>query len=342
MKNFVLVFALLLSINIFTPVIYYNMCYSDGQADNNLISESTENFFENINNSDNTEDSNSFFNPDSSYMLYNLETHELEKMDLISFLVGSAACEMPASYEMEAIKAQMIACHSYYLYCKQNGVPHDDLNLSFDERYMQKYASKERLQEYWGMGFDDNYQKFLRCANEVKNMIVTYNGEAALTTYYAVSCGTTQTSDAEWGTELEYLTAVESPNDVLSDNYLKVKSFSVQEMYDRFMTSFSGIQLDLETPDSWFGEIVYNKSGYIDTVEVGGVKILGRDFRKYFELHSSCFMVFFEDGQFSIATKGYGHGVGMSQFGANQMSQQGKNFKDILAHYFPHTQIENM
>ena len=113
-------------------------------------------------------------------------------------------------------------------------------------------------------------------------------------------------------------------------------------MYDRFMTSFSGLVLDMENPDEWFGEIVYNQSGYVDTVSVGGVKILGRDFRRYFELNSSCFMVFYEDGQFSIATKGYGHGVGLSQFGANQLSQQGKSYKDILAHYFPNTKIENL
>lgn len=343
MKNFILVFALLLAINIFTPVIYYHIYYEDGHADNNKPnSESSDVFFGEDSNIDNTDHVEQFSDANSVYTLYNLETHELEQMDLISFLVGSAACEMPASYEMEAIKAQMIACHSYYLYCKQNGVPHDDLNLSFDERYMQKYASKERLQEYWGMGFDDNYQKFLRCADEVKNMIVTYNSKVALTTYYAVSCGKTQTSEAEWGTRLDYLTAVESPDDVLSDSYLKVKTFPVQEMYDRFMTSFSGLVLDMENPDGWFGEIVYNQSGYVDTVSVGGVNILGRDFRRYFELNSSCFMVFYEDGQFSIATKGYGHGVGLSQFGANQLSQQGKSYKDILAHYFPNTKIENL
>lgn len=341
MKNFIYVFAVLLAINIFVPVVYYQLYYGDieGQpisSASDSQSELTDPF------SSANSDFDEVQTTDGKYYLYNLETQELEEMDLISFLVGSAACEVPVTYEMQAIKAQMIACHSYYLYCKQNGVPSDDLNLSFDERYMQKYASKERLQEYWGMSFDDNYQKFLNCANDVKNIVLKYNGDIALTPYYAVSCGKTQTSEAEWGTALDYLTIVESPNDALSDDYLDVKTFTVQEMYDRFMTAFTGFELNTETPEEWFGDIEYNESGYVTTVEVSNVKILGKDFRKYFELDSSCFMIFLEDGQFSVATKGYGHGVGLSQFGANQLSQQGKNYEEILMHYFPGTSLETL
>ena len=338
MKHFILVFVFLLSVNIFVPLIYYRTYYNpaNGQA----LNENSVSDFTDYSSDNNTPEEDS--SKETVYTLYNLENHQLEEIDLVSFLVGSAACEMPALYEMEAIKAQMIACHSYYLYCKQNGVPHDDLNLSFDQRYMSKYASKERLQEYWGVSFDANYQKFLRCAEEVKNLIVTFDNKAALTTYYAVSCGKTQTSAAEWGQDFEYLTCVDSENDVLSDNYLKVKTFTVQDVYDRLKTSFSGIDISMETPDKWFGDISYNPSGYVDYINIGGVKVLGRDFRKYFELNSSCFMVFFEDNEFSIATKGYGHGVGMSQFGANQLSQQGKSYKDILLHYYPGTDISQL
>ncbi len=335
MKNFVYVFILLLAINIFLPIFYY-FVYSKSsigqvidKTDTSLSDKdpliSTENDYK-----------------EGKYALYNLETKELEEMDLISFLVGSAACEVPVTYEMEAIKAQMIACHSYYLYCKKNGVPSDDLNLSFDERYMQKYASKERLMEYWGISFNDNYQKFLNCANDIKDMVLKYDGEIALTPYYAVSCGKTQTSENEWGRPLEYLKCVESADDTISDDYLKVKTFTVQEMYDRFTTSFTGFTLDIEKPEEWIGDIDYNESGYVSTVNVGGVKILGKDFRKFFELPSSCFMIFYEDGQFSIATKGFGHGVGMSQFGANQLSQKGKTHQDILMYYFPGTQLTTL
>lgn len=334
MKNFIAVFIFLFCVNIFVPIIYYQIYYS-GNTDfsSDFLTESN---FENtdIENST-TADTNSM----DTYDLYNLETQEMCTMDRLSFLVGCAACEMPASYEEEAIKAQMIACHSYYLYCTENGVPDEDLNLSFNEKYMQKYASKQRLQEYWGMSFNEYYEKFLRCAKEVSDIIVTYDNRAALTSYYAVSCGKTQSSENEWGTALPYLKCVESAEDALSSDYLKVNTFSIQDMHDRFMTTFTGFDLSCENPEEWFGDIVYNESGYVTTVEVADIKITGREFRKCFDLPSACFMVFFDDGEFSVATKGYGHGVGLSQFGANTMAENGKNYAEILQHYFPDTDL---
>ena len=340
MKSFIGIFIFLFCVNAFVPVLYYQIYYrtninqltefiSDKPPEEN-INDKTDNY---INSSD---------MQDITYDLYNLATQELCTMDRIAFLVGSAACEMPASYSEEAIKAQMIACHSYYLYCKENDIPDEDLNLSFDERYMQKYASKQRLQEYWGMSFNEYYEKFLRCAKDVSDIIVTHNNSAALTSYYAVSCGKTQSSEAEWGTALPYLKCVESSEDALSDDYLKVTTYSVSEMYDRFMTYFTGFELSTENPDEWFGEIIYNESGYVTTVEVSDIKITGREFRKCFELPSACFMVFYEDGEFSVATKGYGHGVGLSQFGAETMAQNGKTYAEILKHYFPGTELSEL
>ena len=327
MKSFICVFALLLSVNIFVPAIYYQVY----NGTHSILSPAA------TPNPDGDPFAQMQSSTDTQYYLYNLETQEMDRFDLISFLVGSAACEMPASYEEEAIKAQMIACHSYYLYCRENGLPDDDLNLSYDESHMQKYASKKRLKEFWGSSFDEYYEKFLRCANEVQSLVVKYKGDVALTPYYAVSCGMTQASEKEWGTALDYLVPVESGSDALSDSYLKVTVYTVQEMYDRFMLNFAGLELDMENPDEWIGDINYNQSGYVDTVEIYDSKIRGRDFRKYFQLPSGCFMVFFEDDKFSIATKGYGHGVGLSQFGANCMAEDGKSFEEILNHYFPHT-----
>ncbi|MBR2027641.1 MAG: SpoIID/LytB domain-containing protein [Oscillospiraceae bacterium] len=340
MKKFIGIFIFLFCINAFVPVLYYNIYYSpginlpDGYATDNMQNSSISDTPHNSTAPDDTQT--------VTYDLYNLATQELCTMDRISFLVGSAACEMPASYNEEAIKAQMIACHSYYLYCRENGVPDEDINLSFDERYMSKYASKQRLQEYWGMSFNEYYEKFLRCANEVSNIIVKYNNSVALTPYYAVSCGKTQSSEAEWGNALPYLKCVESTGDALSDNYLKLTTFSVQDMYDRFMTCFTGFELSTENPEDWFGETYYNESGYVTAIEVADIKITGSQFRKCLELPSACFIVFYEDGEFSVATKGYGHGVGLSQFGADTMAENGKNYAEILQHYFPGTVLDKL
>lgn len=335
MKNFIAIFIFLFCINAFVPVLYYHIYYNDTlqQITHSADKPLTNEFLQ---------DNSPSVTPSADvnyteYNLYNIATQELCTMDRTAFLIGSAACEVPASYDEEAIKAQMVACHSYYIYCTENGVPADDLNLSFDERYMKKYASKQRLQEYWGMNFNQYYEKFLRCANEVDDIIVTHNGNAALTPYYAVSCGKTQSSEAEWGTSLPYLKCVDSKEDALSDDYLKMTTYTVQDMYDRFMTYFTGFELSTETPEEWFGDIVYNESGYVSTVEVSDIKITGREFRNCFELPSACFMIFYEDENFTIATKGYGHGVGMSQFGANTMANNGKTFAEILQCFFPGT-----
>ncbi|MBQ7284564.1 MAG: SpoIID/LytB domain-containing protein [Oscillospiraceae bacterium] len=344
MKNFIGIFVLLFCINAFVPVLYYQFYYKTNIGSvNEFMAVSPDS--SDISEGDGQNYGNGGYTPQNqtvTYDLYNLATQEMCSMDVISFLVGCAACEMPAYYEEEAIKAQMVACHSYYLYCVENGVPHEDLNLSFDERYMQKYASKQRLQEYWGMSFNEYYEKFLRCANEVADYVLTYDKKAALTTYYAVSCGKTQTSENEWGYGLDYLLCVESPDDVLSDDYLKVNVFSADNMRDRLMTTFTGFELSSENPEEWFGEILYNESGYVTSVEVADVKITGQQLRRCLELPSACFMIFFEDGEFSVATKGYGHGVGLSQFGANKMAENGTDWKNILKHYFPRTDISKI
>lgn len=331
MKNFICIFALFLSVNIFVPVLYYQVYHGAHNAFSPFTQENSQ-----------TDQLTVSENSSTEYYLYNLETQQTDSFDIITFLVGSAACEVPAYYEKEAIKAQMIACHSYYLYCRKNGLPDDDLNLSYNESKMQKFASKEQLKEFWGSGFDQNYEKFLSCANEVKNTVVMYKGDVALTPYYAVSCGKTQSSEKEWGEKLDYLIPVDSSSDALSDDYIKVKTYSVQEMYDRFTLNFAGIDPDMEHPEEWIGDINYNESGYVDTLEIYDSKIRGRDFRKYFELPSCCFMIFFEDNEFSIATKGYGHGVGLSQFGANQMAADGKSCEEILSHYFPKTELSSL
>lgn len=322
MKKFITVFIVLLLINTMVPVVYYKLYYSNTTiptpkatpfpSNNSLLD--TEKPIDN-----------------SKVKIYNLNSKELEEIPLMDFLVGAAACEMPASYEGEAIKAQMIAIHSYYLYLQQTSSPKQ---YTYNEPLMQGYAGKQQLQQFWGMNFNDYYQKYLRCADEVKDIIATYDGKSAMTTYFAVSCGKTQSSQDEWGEKLEYLVSCDSSFDAVSEKYLQVKEFTVQQMYDRLMSGFSGFELDVEKPAEWFGDITYNEAGYVTDVMVKKAKLKGTDLRKNLELSSSCFMIFFEDNKFSIATKGYGHGVGMSQFGANQLSQQGKNYSDILKYYY--------
>ncbi len=322
MKKFAAVFVFLLFINIITPIVY---CRLYTKVEEKMPEQSE---FQ-------TEIPSQYIN--EKIVLFDKSAGSLIELSLQDYLIGAAACEMPASYEAEAIKAQMIAIHSYYNYCTRNPEYIDNGYITVDEANMQGYASTTRLQQYWGINYYDYYNKFLRCANEVSNMILTYNDEPALTSYYAVSCGKTRTSEERWGQSLPYLTVVDSSFDAVSDNYLQMNSFTISEMYTILKSTFPFLEISEETPEKWFGNIIYNESGYARFVTVGVDSIPGDQFRDALHLPSSCVMVFFEDDMFSIATKGYGHGVGMSQFGANQLSQQDKNYSEILRHYYPGT-----
>ncbi|MBR5520944.1 MAG: SpoIID/LytB domain-containing protein [Oscillospiraceae bacterium] len=327
MKNFLAVFLLILSMNIITPVIYCKI-YDNTLSD---ISPAPAATFTPVE----TAESKNITVIDSN-------TGQLLELSLTDYLIGAAACEMPVTYEAEAIKAQMIAIHSYYEYCKRNPRYLENDYISVDESRMQGYASTARLQQYWGINYYDYYNKFARCAQEVKDMLLTYNMEPALTTYYAVSCGKTRSSREMWGQNLDYLTTIESTFDGISDDYLQMNSFTVSEMYTILKSTFPFLEIEEDTPEKWFGNIIYNESGYTKFIPVGTDNIPGDQFRTALNLPSSCIMIFFEDGKFSVATKGYGHGVGMSQFGANQLSQQGKTYKEILSYYYPGTQLNTL
>ncbi|MEG1863047.1 MAG: SpoIID/LytB domain-containing protein [Oscillospiraceae bacterium] len=323
MKKFIGIFAFLLVINLLVPVIYYKLYSGLNLPDRPMVEEELS-----------QEPSPPSKIKKSTVTLYDEGAKTTVEIPLIDYLVGAAACEMPASYEAEAIKAQMVAIHSYYEYVQLNPTYLSTEYITFNEGLMKGYASKLKLQDYWQMNFDEYYQKYLRCANEVAQYVAQYNGKPILAAYHAVSCGNTQSSGAEWGMELPYLVCVDSGSDGVSDDYLKMRSYDIQEMYDRLTTSFAGLNLDIDKPQEWFGEIEYNSSGYADYINVGGVKIEGRQLRKQLQLPSSCMMIFLEDGTFSIATKGYGHGVGLSQFGANELSKSGKKYDEILSHFY--------
>ncbi len=336
MRKFISVFIVLLLVNLLTPTIFY-LFNTEFQSENledeilnvPLVEEEI---------SEEIKIDTSFSN--DKITLYDLETSSAVEVDIIDYLIGVAACEMPSYYETEAIKAQMIAAYSYYLYVMDNPSYLETSLVPFNESLLQGYASKERLMEYWQLDFDTHYSKYLRAANEVVGDVLTYNNQPILASYYAVSSGTTQSSLDEWGQHLDYLVNVDSSFDVVSEDYMHMMSYPAQEMYDRLVGSFAGFtELDISKAQEWFSDIEYTAGGYVKTIKIGENFINGTDFRNSMGLSSSSFMVFYEDEVFSIATKGYGHGVGMSQFGANELSQQGKTYKEILEHYYPNTVI---
>ena len=322
MKNFVLIFLFLLIINISVPVLYCRIYTETGRLP--LMQDNSEEIIQPAENS-------------RKVTVYDRATGETLELGLTEYLAGSAACEMPAVYEEEAIKAQMVAIHSYYLYCRDNPDSVENGYITVDSRNMKGYADKNRLNRFWGSKYYEYYAKFQRCAEAVADEVLLYKGQPALTPYFAVSCGKTASSREVWGREYAYLAGVDSVFDGTSDDYLNITTFPKEEMYVRLKADFPSLKIKESNPEEWFGDTGYYDSGYVKYIETGGDRIPGDQFRDALGLKSSCFLVFWEDNSFSVATKGYGHGVGLSQYGANQLSQQGLNYKEILEYYYPGT-----
>lgn len=276
--------------------------------------------------------------------ILNSATGEVETVSLRDFLIGAAASEMPISYQKEAFKAQIVAAHSYALANRdaQLSAPDPALNGAWfkaNPAGYEGYIKPESLKTLWGDKYDANYAYLSTLVDEVGAQVLTYDGAAALTTYYAISNGKTESSEAVWGTALPYLSTVDSPLDLTSPDYEQTVTLSSQDVYDRLNLSF--LALDLSgAPNTWFGEAVRDEAGYIATMPVGGQTLKGTELRAALGLRSADFDVSVDaENQFTFTTRGYGHGAGLSQYGANAMAITGKTYAEILAYYYPGTAL---
>ena len=251
-----------------------------------------------------------------------------DKMEMREYLIGCVAAEMPANYHPEALKAQAVASYTYAVYTMDRGTGSSD--ISDDTAKHQGYVGKEERRKLWGNDFETNEKKISDAVDAVYGSVVTYNGETALTVYHSVSAGTTQSAYELWGKDYAYLQSVTSPGDKLSPDFIQQVSFSESEI-----ASLLGIEDD----ESGTGKIVHTESGYVHSIVICGEEFSGAHVRDKLSLRSNCFEVEYRDGEYDFSVRGHGHGVGMSQYGADYMARQGSDWQEIIAHYYPGTVI---
>ena len=199
------------------------------------------------------------------------------------------------------------------------------------------WTSGEVLQSRWGSDFDANWQRLGELADQVLRALVLYDGEPAAACYHAISSGHTQASQRVWAESLPYLQGVDSAWDAQADGYEVTIQYTAQQMSDAL---YSGLGIQTSgNPDSWVGDTVWDDAGYVDTITLCGVSAGGTQVRSALNLRSACFAIAWQDGSFTVTTRGYGHGVGLSQAGARAMAAGGSSWQDILAYYFPGTEI---
>lgn len=260
--------------------------------------------------------------------LYDADSGSNITVPVQEFLIGAAACELPPDWNEEAILAQMVASHSYALAL---GTP-----MQVNRALCAGWTDAEVLQARWGDDFTANYARFASLAQKAAGALLCYNGAPAAACYHSISAGHTEASQNVWETALPYLQGVESPWDKTAEGYTTTVTYSAEQIG----TLLQGLGLTPGAdPADWFGEAQWDDAGYVARQTVCGESFSGTRLRSALSLRSACFTAAYADGQFTFTTRGYGHGVGLSQHGAQAMAQGGATWREILLYYFPGCEI---
>lgn len=266
---------------------------------------------------------------------------ETQTLPMADYIRGVVMAEMPASFEEEALKAQAVIAHTYALrvIANETASPSDDLKgavISTDPSRHQAYLSDEEAKEQYGGKYEDYSKKIQNCVESVLGEILTYNDEPIIAAFHAMSSGNTEDAKNVWGQEVPYLVKCESEGDTLSPSFENSLTLTTAEVKKILEEKYQDITFT-DDPAKWFEIIQTTPSGYVSEVKVLGQTLTGQELRSLFGLKSSDVSIEYQDEKFTFTTKGYGHGVGLSQYGADYMARQGKTYREILTHYYPNT-----
>ncbi len=254
------------------------------------------------------------------------------------YLIGAVLCEMPATYEKEALKAQAVAARSYALYVKalreENPLP--ELNGAYftvNTDVHTGYITDTVAKSMFGERYSEYTNKVASAVDEVINYAVLYDGEPIAACYHAISPGRTEASENVFASAVDYLVPVDSSFDQSSSGYLSEKSFTPGELQSLLEANVEGFSLTGK-PETWFKGVVVSESGSVLEASLGNRTFTGTELRTLLGLRSAAWEVSLEDYLFTFKVKGYGHGVGMSQNGANELARLGMSFDEILRYYY--------
>ena len=249
------------------------------------------------------------------------DSSEETTLNLEEYIVGVVAGEMPASFAEEALKAQAIAARSYALSKINSATTSYDLVTDITN---QVYITPEQMQEKWGGDYEYYYNRVKKAVEDTKNLVMEYEGEIISAYYFAMSNGYTEDVSLVFGENRDYLVSVDSTWDEDVKNFTTATTFSKQE----FCT-----KLNIDCTNIVIGDIVRSKTNRVNTITINDQEFKGTTVRTLLGLRSTDFTIDISD-DVKITTKGYGHGVGMSQYGANAMAKNGSNYEEILHHYY--------
>ena len=268
----------------------------------------------------------------------------VREMELEDYVAGAVAAEMPASFPEEALRAQAVAAHTYAVYKQSLGTDdtHPDAVVCDDYTHCAAVVDLDSGAEaLWGKNAEEWSEKVRKAAEDTAGKIVTYDGKAIAAVFHAASAEHTEAAVSVWGSDIPYLSSVESTGDDACPKYDASVTLGAEEFRQIMLGKYPDINLT-GLPKTWFTEIQSSEAGGVTSCKIGGKALKGTEVRELFELNSTHFTISTTDTSITFHTEGYGHGVGMSQYGAKRMAEDGKSYEEILLHYYTGTEISDI
>lgn len=257
----------------------------------------------------------------------------IDVLNLEDYLIGVVSSEVPVYFENEAIKAQAVAARTYALKQMENNK--DKTYDVTDTVSSQVYKSDEQLRNQWKENYESNIKKIKNAVKATEGEYVSYNNEVIYAFFFSTSNGYTEDNKNVFGQDLPYLKTVDSSFDQTeTKNFIVTKTISLEEFYKSLNIEYNNT---LNITD-----IQKSKTGRVLSLSVNGVQMKGRDFQSKLQLRSNDFAVEKNNNEITITTKGFGHGVGMSQYGANALAKQKKSYEEILKYYYTGTNLQKL
>lgn len=285
-----------------------------------------------LTNETNQEPSTNIDSKDETVSVFLVSANKAVDMETYDYIVGAVASEMPASYETEALKAQAVACYSYMLWVRENS-DNAEYDITNDPSTHQGYLTEDEMKEKWGDKYESYKAKIEDAVSAVYGKYMTYDDEVILALFHAISPGKTQNSEEVWEAPLPYIKSKSAPGDSLSPDFDSTVTVPCDKIRELFSINDSIKNSELIDIFS------LSDTGFIKEIKLGNKTVSAGDLASKLSLRSPYFTAEYKEGSYIFKVKGYGHGLGMSQYSADYMARQGSSFEEILEHFYSDIEI---
>lgn len=289
-----------------------------------------------------SENNEYIYNKYGTIKLLHMDTGIVEEVALDTYLCHVVSAEMPVDFEKEALKAQAIVARTYTIY-KMNHKKHDNADICDDSTCCQAWISKEDRLARWEGDKEAKWSKIEECVNETKGKIITYNNQPINAFFHSNSGGRTELPVDVWGggSDMPYLQVVETSGEDGYTQYNSEVELTNEEILEKLKEKYPDIQINFNNQED-IKILEYTSSGRVKTIKFGNHEISGTEARSIFGLRSTNFELIKENEKIKFTVKGYGHGVGMSQTGADSMAKSGSTAEEIINHFYVGVEIKDI